>query len=359
MNNVLKSAHSIEMPINLINYQTKKSMKKMLTIAAIAAAFTACKKDLSTTPNVVAPIENGTNAVGYGYDYTSYDDYGTPANNGGYWNSVFNYYERVSWTYYMANSSVTTKFAQNISGRANAPTGWQRIDADKPNASNNYGAYMRIQSYNPSGGSCFPYPKIQMATVKEYNKISRLQSSVNVSVPTTGDRRFNTAFDIYFDKAGQQYANYLAMMVWLNKSWTGQSGPAGERLKWWNTATSTYNNVINIDGVDYYLIGRKAFTNNDMIINFVRVNETTADGNINILNLMRFLCPQGGTGRIFHYTDGNGAQTLQPNLSGANLVDYNFGFEIWKAVNTAGVDRSQKALTFTINRFVTDFAFNP
>ena len=307
------------------------------------------------------------------YTYSSHDDWDVSANNSGYyWDTLAgrlsnSYLERYSRNYTMPNGkNAVVRFAQNISGRNNAnDSGWQDINARLPVAPNT-NMMMSVQTYHPGNktGSCLPYPKIQVALTGLYETITTLNSTSAVTIPnptTSGITiKHNTAYDIYFDKPGtltDTGGNYLAMMIWLNK--TANIGPAGERLKWINPTTNAYEDSLYMDSVVYYLYGRQYFTNNNIIINFVRKEPTNNPGNINVLNLMNFICPQGAAyGRYFYYTDGNGPQMMRANLTGATLVDFNFGFEIFNASNNNNTDRFQKGLTFSIDQFTTTFNKN-
>ncbi len=276
------------------------------------------------------------------FDYFSYDDWGNPHKNEGA--------ERQFWTYKMPQSSVTASFCQNISGRGKAPTGWQRVYANEPTKANPF-AYMRISCFN-TGGGCLPYPKIRLDISKKYDKIVRLQSYVQVTVPHTGNCVYNTSFDIYFQKTGQQLANYCAFMVWLNKR--GGMGPAGNKLSWKDSLGNLQSEIV-IDSVAYNIIGRTNFTNNDYIINFIRVKYETHIPNIDVLKLMQFVSNR----KLFSTKIIQGVvftDSLSVDFSGATLTNYNLGFEIFKANNLSDTT-SNKSFDFIINRFATDFRY--
>lgn len=343
------------------------------TGATNSFAFISIKNGVNLNLNTPITVNNDIFFNPDYYTYSSHDDWDVNTNNSGYyWDTLSGklanaYLERYSRNYTMPNGkNAVVRFAQNISGRNNAiDSGWQDIDARLPVAPNT-NLSMRVQTYHPGNktGSCLPYPKIQVAISGLYESITTLNSAPIVTIPDASAAGIvvthNSSYDIYFDKPGtltDTGGNYLAMMIWLNKS--GSNGPAGERLKWINPTTNAYEDSLLVDSVVYYLYGRQYFTNNNIIINFVRKVPSTNPGNIDILSLMNFICPQGAAyGRYFYYTDGNGPQMMRANLTGATLADFNFGFEIFKAINNNNAERFKKGLTFSIDQFTATFNKN-
>jgi hypothetical protein len=319
--------------------------KKIILIAPLAVLLFSCSKEENSTltenPNNTSVELRATT-----YDFEAFKDF----NNDGspQYSSSSSGSDYLQWTDGIANSGLTTAYCQNVSASADLPEGWQSYKANKPTSSFPYCSF-EVNCYKPRvAGQCLPFPKVKVYINTVIEKITTLKSFVNVNVPplhmdygypdkpapvSDGIRRFNSSFDIYFDKAGQVKDRYCAFMVWIN--WEGSWGPGGINLLGKNS-DGTWKTV-TIDGQPYYVVGQKDYLAYDYTINYCRKNRSELPGNINVLNIIKHAMAN-------KYMSDKGF-----SLAGAKLADYNFGFEIFLA-------KGAENQVFKLTKFSRNFA---
>jgi hypothetical protein len=219
-------------------------MKRLLLSLAIAASFTACKKEINETASA-----KEVKAV-----WSSQDKFGS-WNNGGY--TVYN----------------------NVWG-ANA--GPQSIWA---NSYSNWGVWC-----NHTGGGIKSYPNSTRYVGRTLSNLASCRSSFNASTPASG--AWSAAYDIWDSN------NRYETMLWMN--YTGNSDGSGnvKPISYnWNSAGNPIPVYWNVSvGGHTWNVFRGNNGGND-VFSFLRTSKTNS-GTVDVLAIQRWIQARGWFGNI-------------------------------------------------------------
>lgn len=240
-------------------------MKRLLLSLAIAASFTACKKDIKGTD-----AEKEVKAV-----WSSNDRWGN-WNNGGY--TVYN----------------------NVWGANYGP---QSIWA---NSYSNWGVWARH-----SGGGIKSYPNSTRNVGRTLSSLGSCRSSFNISTPSGG--AWAAAYDIWDNN--HQHETMLWMNYTSNSNGSGNIKPISYNWNAQGNPVPTHWNV-SIGGHTWNVFRGHNGGNN--VYSFLRTSKTNS-GTVDVLAIQRWIQARGWFGNIVQGAVQFGFEITNTNSSGSNF----------------------------------------
>ncbi len=156
-----------------------------------------------------------------------------------------------------------------------------------------------VTANHPNTGGVKAYPNIKKVVNKPLSSLTKLTSTYNVSVPSSG--AYNTSYDIW----DTNYA--YEIMLWAN--WTGAVGPIGSQVASVSVGGSSWNVYKGSNG-------------SNQVFSFLRTSNSSS-GTVDILAVLNWIKTQGWWGNV-------------------TVGDVQFGYEITS---------SSGGLNFTTNNY--------
>ncbi|RKN38752.1 GH12 family glycosyl hydrolase domain-containing protein [Streptomyces hoynatensis] len=131
------------------------------------------------------------------------------------------------------------------------------------------GASWTVTADHPNTGGIKSYPNAKRVVGRTIADLSRLTSSYNVTVPSSG--AYNTAYDVWDSDYGNE------IMLWVN--WNGAVGPLGSQVA-----------TVSLGGHGWTVYRGSNGSNN--VYSFLRQGDST-QGTIDILPILDWITQQG------------------------------------------------------------------